>query len=60
MATERRSEKLAIYLEPTIDNAVRLGLQPSETISDYFRKLAIEDLKKRGLLTEQMLLDILI
>lgn len=57
---ETRSTKVSIYLEPTIDTAMKRVVPSTSTVSDYIRKLIVSDLLERGLLTEKMLADILI
>lgn len=53
---KKRSEKTIVYLEPVIHTAMtRYVDTTSDTYSEYMRKLAIKDLRARGLLTEQML-----
>lgn len=57
--TEARSEVVAVYLEPTIRTALLKAVPGTQSESMYVRKLIINDLVSRGLLTHEMLVEVL-
>lgn len=53
---QRKTEVVFVCLEPDLRSIVQLLLnRESSSASGYFRKLAIEDLKRQGLLTDEIL-----
>lgn len=59
MAQQSRSERVVTRVEPIISRAIySLVGQQNSTASDYLRKLAIDDLKQRGLITDSMLAEL--
>ena len=53
---ERRSVNQLVSIEPTVFQALQLAMaNESLTASSYMRRLLIQDLKEKGLLTTEML-----
>jgi hypothetical protein len=56
---EIRECKIMVNLEPTFNDALnRLINQTRESASSYTRRLIIKDLRERGLLTDDMIMDV--
>jgi hypothetical protein len=57
----KREKDMQVNLEPAIHRAViDLTRQLGDSQSNYIRKLIINDLRDRGLLTDNMLADLLV
>jgi len=53
---QRKSETVIVCLEPDLRSILQLLLDRQDSsASGYFRRLAIEDLKRKGLLTDEIL-----
>lgn len=52
---ENRIERVNIRLEPTIRTAMNKAFQAGESESSYVRRLIIEDLRTKGLLSDATL-----
>jgi len=53
---QRREIQVMVSMEMTVSQALQVAIQKDEiSASSYLRSLLIEDLQKRGLLTDSML-----
>lgn len=56
MAKEARQTPLTVYLEPTLWALMQKAvLQDDTTASSYLRNLIIDDLRQRGIITEEIM-----
>lgn len=56
MAKESRQVPLTVYLEPTLWALMQKAVAADDTTaSSYLRNLIIDDLRKRGIITEEIM-----